>query len=94
MELQAAVVNTRVKRYLTEKVGIKQELGQEEEIIPCGYLKEKFSNRGIARVGLKRRNIDLVSPRICKEARGVGMECMVGIIARQDVREATGGQIL
>ena len=31
--LQAELLNTGVKRYLTKKIGIKYEFGQEEEII-------------------------------------------------------------
>lgn len=33
LELQADLLNTRVKRYLTKKIGIEYEFGQEEEII-------------------------------------------------------------
>lgn len=42
MELQAVVLNTRVKRYLTEKVRIVQELGQEEGIIHVTFSKKCF----------------------------------------------------
>ena len=36
VELQAAVLSIRVKRCLTEKVGMEQEFGQEEGIIHVG----------------------------------------------------------
>lgn len=59
---------------------------------PCGYLK--FSSLGTARAGLKEKDVNLMSSRMCTEVCMMGMQCMRGIIVRQEVREVTAAQIL